>query len=73
MESGILLYSPVPHGQCGWEEVVDEMAVLLAPPQLGYGIRNGAETAVHAARIHLSNLDPCYTYVVLKLDFHNAR
>lgn len=30
--------------------MVDEMAELLSPRQLGYGIRGGAEAAVHAAR-----------------------
>ena len=30
--------------------VVDEMAELLSPRQLGYGVRGGAEAAVHACR-----------------------
>ena len=51
-------------------KVVDQMATLLAPRQLGYGVRNGAEAAVHAARMYLSNPDP--SIVFLKLDFQNA-
>ena len=30
--------------------VRDEMSDLLAPRQLGYGVKGGAEAAVHAAR-----------------------
>ena len=51
-------------------KVMDEMAALLAPRQLGYGVRNGAEAAVHAARLYLRNLDP--TIAIVKLDFQNA-
>ena len=50
--------------------VVDEMAALLAPRQLGYGVKNGAEAAVHAARLYFSNLKP--NTAILKLDFQNA-
>ena len=51
-------------------KVVDQMATLLAPRQLGYGVRNGVEAAVHAARMYLSNPDPSIAF--LKLDFQNA-
>ena len=50
--------------------VMDEMAALLAPRQLGYGVRNEAEAAVHAARLYLRNLDP--TIAIVKLDFQNV-
>ena len=50
--------------------VVDNMAALLAPRQLGYGVRGGAEAAVHAARSFLSDMDPDAARV--KLDFSNA-
>ena len=46
------------------------MAVLLAPHQLGYGVKRGAEAAVHSARLFLHNLKP--QQVLLKLDFKNA-
>ena len=46
------------------------MAALLAPRQLGYGVKNGAEAAVHAARLYFSNLNP--NTAILKLDFQNA-
>ena len=36
--------------------VVDEMAELLSPRQLGYGVRGGAEAAVHACRKYLQDL-----------------
>ena len=50
--------------------VVGEMAALLAPRQLGYGTKNGAEAAVHAMSVYLCSLNP--EKVVLKLDFQNA-
>ena len=50
--------------------VVDSMAELLSPRQLGYGVRGGAEAAVHAARYFLQNLSS--GEVLLKLDFRNA-
>ena len=50
-------------------KVRDEMAALLAPHQLGYGVRGGAEAAVHAARLYVRDLEQ---RCVLKLDFKNA-
>ena len=50
-------------------KVRDEMAALLAPHQLGYGVRGGAEAAVHAARLYVRDLKQC---CILKLDFKNA-
>ena len=47
--------------------VVEDMAELLSPRQLGYGIRGGAEAAVHAARKFLQNLPAGHAMV--KLDF----
>ena len=49
--------------------VRDNMAALLAPCQLGYGVRGGAEAAVHAARLYMQDLQH---RCVLKLDFRNA-
>ena len=51
-------------------KVAKEMGELLAPRQLGYGVKMGAEAAVHAARLYLRDLDP--SKAVLKLDFRNA-
>ena len=51
-------------------KVMEEMGELLAPRQLGYGVRRVAEAAVHAARLYLHDLDP--SKAVLKLDFKNA-
>lgn len=50
--------------------VMDRMGTMLGPLQLGYGVRQGAEAAVHAARLYLENLPP--NHVLLKLDFKNA-
>ena len=46
------------------------MADLLAPTQLGYGVRGGSEAAVHATRCFLNNMDE--NQAVVKLDFANA-
>ena len=46
------------------------MSSLLAPQQLGFGVKGGAETAVHAARQYLHSLPP--DMLVLKLHFSNA-
>ena len=52
------------------KRVADDMAELLAPVQLGYGVRGGSEAAVHAARCFLSNMEE--HQAVVKLDFANA-
>ncbi len=46
------------------------MTSILAPRQLGFGIKGGAEAAVHAARQYLDNLQA--NHAVVKLDFRNA-
>ncbi len=46
------------------------MANLLSPRQLGFGVRGGAEGAVHATRKYLHNLPS--SHALLKLDFRNA-
>ena len=51
-------------------KVLEDMAALLASYQLGYGVKGGAEAAVHSARLFLHNLKP--QQVLLKLDFKNA-
>ena len=50
--------------------VKEDMASLLAPKQLGYGIKGGVEAAVHATRLYIDNLQP--NHAILKLDFKNA-
>ena len=47
-----------------------EMATLLSPRQLGYGVSQGAEAAVHDARFYLRNIGS--NKVLLKLAFTNA-
>ena len=51
-------------------KVMKEMASILSPRQLGYGVSKGAEAAVHAARLYINNLGS--NKAVLKLDFINA-
>jgi len=46
------------------------MAQLLAPKQLGYGVKGGSEAAVHAARCFLDSMRP--NQAMVKLDFANA-
>ena len=50
--------------------VLVEMADLLSPRQLGYGIRRGPEVAIHVARQYVLNLPP--DHAILKLDFRNV-
>jgi hypothetical protein len=42
----------------------------LVPAQLGFGVHQGAEAAVHAARIFLANISS--GQAMLKIDFSNA-
>ena len=51
-------------------KVLDEMTNLLAPRQLGYGVRGSAEAAVHAARRFLHGMDQ--KQAIVKLDFANG-
>jgi hypothetical protein len=50
--------------------VKDDVVIKLAPKQLGFGVRFGADTAAHAARSFLSNLER--GQALLKIDFSNA-
>ena len=50
--------------------VLDDMTALLAPRQLGFGVKRGVEAAVHAARSYLNHLHP--DGAMVKLDFCNA-
>ena len=51
-------------------KVLVEIADLLAPDQLGFGVSGGAKAVVHSGRLYLHNLDP--HQVFLKLDFMTA-
>ena len=50
--------------------VMEEIGVLPATRQLGFGVRMVAEAAVHASRRFLNNLKPIDA--IVKLDFSNA-
>ena len=50
--------------------VRDRVTECLAPLQLGFGVKQGAEAAVHAARCYIRNLGP--GEALLKIDFANA-
>ena len=51
-------------------KVLVEMADLLAPDQLGFGVSGSAEAAVRSGRLYLHNLDP--HQALLKLEFMNV-
>ena len=53
-------------------KVVGDMAHVLAPRQLGYGVWGGSEAAVHAARSFLKNMRSRSEHAMVKLDFSNA-
>ena len=42
----------------------------LAPLQVGFSVRLGAEAVVHATSSYLQILQPCH--IIIKLDFKNA-
>ena len=50
--------------------VRDRVAESLAPLQLGFGVKQGAEAAAHDTRCYVSNLGP--GQALLKVDFSNA-
>jgi len=50
--------------------VRDRVAEQLAPLQLGFGVKQGAEAAAHAARCYVNNLGSGEAF--LKIDFTNA-
>lgn len=56
--------------KCASGSIGSAMGELLSPLQVGYGTPSGAEDAVHAARMYLSNTQ--HNQLMLKLDFHNA-
>ena len=51
-------------------KVREEPTPLLAPRQLGFGIKGGAEAAVHTARMYAGDLDD--NHWIVKLDFKNT-
>ena len=50
--------------------VQDASAALLAPRQLGFGVKGGAEAAVRAARCYVENMKSGQLFI--KIDFKNA-
>ena len=56
--------------KCASFSVKENMAKLLIPLQLGFGVKRGAEGAVHAAHHFLQSLE--HDQLLLKLDFRNA-
>ena len=51
-------------------KVKEEVTSFLAPQQLGFGIKGGAEAAVQAPRLYASDLDDHHW--IVKLDFKNT-
>lgn len=56
--------------KCACSQARDLTSEVLPPHQLGFGVAQGAECAVHAARIFTNNLTPHQALV--KVDFRNA-
>jgi len=56
--------------KCANSHVISRRSKALQPQQLGVGVSDGAEAAVHAARMLVSTLPS--GHVVVKLDFSNA-
>ena len=50
--------------------MIVDIATLFSPRDLDYGVRGGAEAAIHAARKFLQNLED--RHALVKLDFTNA-
>ena len=50
--------------------VTSDMSALLAPLQVGFGVRGGVEAANHVVRCYVHHLLP--GYAVVKLDFKNT-
>ena len=63
------LHSSTFGGKSASKAVLEQMGLLLAPLQLGFGTSMGAESA-HAARTYLHHLPPFH--ILVKLDFKNA-
>ena len=56
--------------KCASRKLIPRFSTVFAPLNLGFGVPGGAEAAVHAARIFVSNAKS--GDVFLKLDFRNA-
>ena len=52
------------------QHVTERAATLLAPRQMGFGVKGGAEAAAHAARRYIQSIKP--EHIIVKLDFKNA-
>jgi hypothetical protein len=65
---GCMLLRLVTKAACS--EVSYRVTESLAPLQLGFGVKLGAETAAHAARCYINNLGP--DEAILKIDFIKA-
>src|SRR5271163_754301 len=52
------------------QQVKERSLALLAPRQLGFAVKGGAEAAARATRLYLQNIQPGQAF--LKIDFKNA-
>ena len=57
-------------GKVACSLVSERAAALLSPRQLGFGVKGGAEAAVHACRRYVENMP--HGHVFVKIDFTNA-
>ena len=65
---GLTLRRLVAKAACA--KAVVKCGPILAPRQMGVGVKGGAEAVAHAARLFLTEMGP--TQVLVKLDFSNA-
>ena len=65
---GCSLHRLVAKNACS--QVANDMADLLSPRQIGFGVKGGIEAAVHAAQLFLDRMPPVEAFV--KLDFRNT-
>ena len=56
--------------KCANHHVLESSAPMLAPTQLGVGVKGGAEAAIHATRRYLEDMTA--GKLIAKLDFKNA-
>ena len=58
--------------KCANSAVIDRVAGILSPVQVGFGIKGGAEAAAHATRRYIDSIRDRPDRAIVKLDFKNA-
>ena len=58
--------------KCANSAVIDRVASILSPVQVGVGVKGGAQAAVHATRRYIDSIRDSPDRAIVKLDFKNA-